>query len=84
MDGLFELLKRVADLERAPRIGRGRYPAPRSPYKPILLLTVLKQIQRGRVPYSENRIRFEDCLQDFSKLYPRLYGESSGMESKVS
>ena len=83
MDGLLDLLKRVAALKRAPRTSKGKYPAPESPYKPILLLAVLKRIQQGTPPYSENRITYDACLRDFTKLYSRLYGDTNEMDPKV-
>ena len=83
MDGLLDLLKRVGALRRAPRTRKGKYPALESPYKPILLLVVLKRIQQGAAPYAENRITYDVCLQDFSKLYSRLYGDTAEMEPKV-
>jgi len=84
MDGLLDLLKRVAELKRAPKTSKGKYPALKSPYKPILLLTVLRRIQQGRQPYVTNTIEFDACFQDFAALYARLYGESSNIESKVT
>lgn len=84
MDHLLDLLKRVASLKRAPRTSRGQYPASQSPYKPLLLLTVLRRIQQNREPYVSNTITYAACSQDFSTLYSRLYGDSSELESKVT
>jgi len=83
MDGLLDLLKRVGALKRAPRTSKGRYPALESPYKPILLLVALKRIQQDTSPYSQNRITYDACLRDFTKLYSRLYGDAGEMEPKV-
>lgn len=84
MDTLFDLLKRIGGLERAPRTSRGDYPAPRSPYKPTLLLAALWRIHRGIEPFSSNRMEFARCLADFSRLYTRIYGNSLDMEVKAS
>ncbi len=82
--GLYDLLKRIAALKRAPKTKRGRYHADRSPYKPVLLLTVLRRIQQGREPYASNRISFEACTNDFRILYSRLFGEPEEIETKVT
>jgi hypothetical protein len=84
MDHLFQLLKHLASLERAPRTIKGDYPAPRSPYKPLLLLGVLWRIQHGYEPYSQNQISFELCMRDFSTLYARIYGDSTSMSTKAT
>lgn len=84
MDGLFDLLKRVAALKRAPKTRKGKYPASRSPYKPVLLLAVLRRIQQGKDPYAGNKITYEECAKDFTDLYSRLYGERHSMDSKVT
>jgi predicted restriction endonuclease len=84
MDNLFQLLKKLSSLERAPRTVKGDYPAPKSPYKPILLLTVLWRIHRGVEPYARNEFRFDLCLKDFSHLYSRVYGNSSEMKIKAT
>ena len=81
---LYDLLKRIAALKRAPKTKRGRYHAGRSPYKPVLLLTVLRRIQQGRKPYASNRITFEACVSDFRMLYSRLFGEPEEIETKVT
>jgi hypothetical protein len=84
MDNLFQLLKKLSSLEPAPRTVKGDYPAPKSPYKPILLLTVLWRIHRGVEPYARNEFRFDLCLKDFSHLYSRVYGNSSEMKIKAT
>jgi|SRR6185437_10928094 len=81
---LYDLLKRIAALKRAPKTRKGRYHAARSPYKPVLLLTVLRRMQQGKAPYASNRINFEVCIQDFHLLYSRLFGEPEEIESKVT
>lgn len=83
MDGLLDFLKRVGALRRAPRTSKGKYPALESPYKPILLLVVLKRIQEGAAPYSKNQITYDACLRDFTTLYSRLSGDTGEMEPKV-
>ncbi len=83
-DGLLNLLHRIADLARAPKTKRGQYPAERSPYKPILLLTVMRRLQLGAAPYSLNRIEFESCERDFARLYEMAYGQSTDLSTKVS
>jgi predicted restriction endonuclease len=83
-DTLFGLLKRFAALRRAPKTSKGKYHAPTSPYKPILLLTVLRRIQQGRHSYAQNRIDYDACEQDFRTLYSRLYGETDNIGSKVA
>ena len=84
MDNLLHLLKSMGSLERAPQTVRAGYPAPRSPYKPIMLLTTLRRLQQGRTPFIENRITFQECLSDFSSLYSKVYGDSSDMETKAT
>ena len=84
MDNLLALLKSISSLERAPQTVRADYPAPRSPYKPILLLTTFRRIQQGREPFIGNRIGFQECLRDFSTLYSRVFGDSSDMETKAT
>lgn len=83
-DTLYDLLKRIAALKRAPKTKKGRYHAERSPYKPVLLLTVLRRVQQGREPYVSNRIYFETCTKDFQMLYSRLFGEPEEIETKVT
>lgn len=83
-DGLYDLLKRIAALKRAPKTRRGRYHAYRSPYKPVLLLSVLRRIQQGREPYASNRVSFGACEADFRKLYAQLFGEPEEVETKVT
>lgn len=83
-DTLFAILKRFAALRRAPKTSKGKYHAPTSPYKPILLLTVLRRIQQGRNPYAQNRIDYDTCEQDFRILYSRLYGETEDVGPKVA
>jgi predicted restriction endonuclease len=83
MDSLLSLLKRVAALKRAPKSSRGKYPASSSPYKPILLLAVLRRIQQGETHYSKNEILYIDCKRDFQSLYATLYGTTSDIDSKV-
>jgi predicted restriction endonuclease len=84
MDALYKLLKDISALERAPRTVKGDYPAPRSPYKPILLLIALSRIHKGIESYASNRIEFEHCLKDFGNLYSRLFGSSSEMAARAS
>lgn len=84
MDNLLGLLKSIGSLERAPQTVRAGYPAPRSPYKPIMLLTTLRRLQQGRQPFIDNRISFQECLHDFSVLYSKVYGDSSDMETKAT
>ena len=84
MDNLLGLLKNIGSLERAPQTVRAGYPAPRSPYKPIMLLTTLRRLQQGKQPFIENRISFQESLNDFSVLYSKVYGESSDMETKAT
>jgi predicted restriction endonuclease len=84
LDTFFQLLKRFAALRRAPKTSKGRYHASTSPYKPILLLTVLRRIQQGRQPYAQNKIDYDTCEQDFQILYSRLYGETENMGPKVA
>jgi predicted restriction endonuclease len=81
---LYNLLKRIAALRRAPKTKKGRYHAARSPYKPVLLLTVLRRIQQGKAPYANNRIEFDACIRDFGLLYSRLFGEPGEIETKVT
>ena len=83
-DGLYDLLKRISALRRAPKTTRGRYPAGESPYKPVLLLTVLRRIQQGRNPYARNRIDFDSCAKDFGQLYGRLFGKPEEIMPKVT
>jgi predicted restriction endonuclease len=83
-DGLYDLLKRIAALKRAPKTTRGRYPAGESPYKPVLLLTVLRRIQQGKNPYALNRIDFDSCTRDFGHVYGRLFGNPEEMMPKVT
>lgn len=82
-DGLLNLLKRFAQLKRAPKTTRANYPAGRAPYKPILLLAVLRRLQQGREPYTNNSMAFEDCAKDFGTLYHRLFGHDQDPEPKV-
>src|ERR1700733_2509187 len=84
MDALLDLLKRLGSLERAPRTSKGNYPAPTSPYKPLLLLTVLWRIQQGSLPHSGNTIPFDLCLEDFSELYQSLFGDTSDLATKAT
>ena len=84
MDALLTLLKDIGSLQRAPRTVKGDYPAPRSPYKPIMLLVVLRRVQQGIKPYSENRLGYEACLRDFSALYSKLYGSASELSVKAT
>jgi predicted restriction endonuclease len=84
VDNLLSLLKSIGSLERAPQTVRAGYPAPRSPYKPIMLLTTLRRLQQGRAPFIDNRITFPECLSDFSSLYSKVYGDSSDMETKAT
>lgn len=84
MDNLHDLLKRIAALKRAPRTSRGDYPAQSSPYKPILLLTVLWRLQQSKEPFSRNRIEFLRCQEDFSLLYGGLFGDRSDVPTKVT
>ncbi len=74
---LLALLKKISALERAPKTSKGDYPAAQSPYKPILLLTVLWRIQQNAPHFSENTLRFDLCCKDFEKLYSSLYGPPS-------
>jgi len=83
-DGFFDLLKRVASLRRAPRTRKGKYPAARSPYKPLLLLSVLRRLQQQAAPFSSNRIEYDLCRQDFGRLYSALYGDGDGIDSKAT
>jgi hypothetical protein len=83
-DGFLNLLKRVASLRRAPRTRKGKYPAARSPYKPLLLLSVLRRPQQQTVPFSSNRIEYDCCLRDFEILYAALYGDGEGIASKAT
>jgi hypothetical protein len=82
-DGLLDLLKRIAQLKRAPKTTRAKYPAARAPYKPILLLTVLRRLQQGRDPYRRNIMDFALCAQDFGTLYSRLFGHDQDPEPKI-
>jgi predicted restriction endonuclease len=81
---LYDLLKRIAALRRAPKTSKGRYHAARSPYKPVLLLTVLRRIQQGKAPYASNRMEFDVCARDFELLYSRLFGEPEEIHTKVT
>jgi predicted restriction endonuclease len=83
MDGLLDLLHRVAALVRAPTTVKGQYTAPQAPYKPLLLLVVLRRIEQHQAPYARNHITFAACLRDFEKLYTRLYGRRDDLESQV-
>jgi hypothetical protein len=83
-DSLFDLLKRVAALRRAPNTSRAIFPARESPYKPVLLLAVLRRIQQGKPPYIRNEILFENCFGDFSFLYADLFGNTHQIETKVT
>lgn len=84
MDHLLDFVKRCSSMKRAPKTRRGQYPAPSSPYKPLLLLVVLKRIQQRRGSYASNRILYQDCVRDFSILYVRHYGASEQLDSKVA
>ncbi len=84
MDDLYDLLKRISSLERAPQTSVGKYPAPRSPYKPVLLLTVLRRIEQPLAAAAENRILYADCEQDFQQLYCGLFGGSDDVSTKVT
>lgn len=84
MDNLLDLLKRIGSLQRAPRTIKGDYPAPTSPYKPILLLATLRRIQQGTQPYASNRIEFRQCLSDFTILYSRVFGGSNEMGTRAA
>jgi predicted restriction endonuclease len=84
LDHLYDLLKRISALERAPQTSIGKYPAPRSPYKPVLLLTVLRRIDQPTTPASSNRILFDDCERDFKQLYCGLFGGSDDVATKVT
>jgi predicted restriction endonuclease len=83
-DSCLSFLKRVAQLQRAPNTKRATYVGPGSPYKPLLLLVVIRRIQQGHAPYINNRITYPVCLRDFSALYSKVYGDSSNMEAKVA
>ncbi len=81
---LYDLSKRIATLRRAPKTTKGRYHAARSPYKPVLLLTVLRRIQQGKTPYANNRMKFDVCARGFGLLYSRLFGEPEEINTKVT
>jgi predicted restriction endonuclease len=84
LDYLYALLKRIGSLERAPQTSIGKYPAPRSPYKPVLLLTVLRRIEQPLASAGENRVLYADCERDFKQLYCGLFGGSEDVASKVT
>lgn len=84
MDGLLDLLKRIAALQRAPKTRKGKYPASKSPYKPLLLLAVLRRVQQDKAPYCQNKILYSDCLRDFTALYSRLYGNGAKTDVMVT
>jgi predicted restriction endonuclease len=82
-DHLLELIRRIAALKRAPKTSKARFPASRAPYKPILLLTVLRRLQQRRKPYADNVISFDECQRDFGTLYAGLFGTDGALEPKV-
>lgn len=83
-DLLYGLLKRIAALRKAPITSRASFPARESPYKPVLLLSVIKRIQQGKTSYIQNEILFKQCVEDFSTLYTALFGNNYQLETKVT
>lgn len=80
----YDFLKNIRSLRRAPPTVKAPFPEPGSPYKPILLLTVLRRIQKRDPAYIKNGFTCNDCKKDFLKVYQGLYGTpEKGIEFRI-
>lgn len=79
MTDLLNYLRRISpDQLRVANARSGVKPYPggqKSPYKPLLLLTVLRMIHKRDRAFSRGLIRFADCLEHFVRLKTSIYGE---------
>jgi predicted restriction endonuclease len=74
MTDLLSFLQRIdkSSLKRAPKVPSKRgadFSTEGSPYKPLLLLAVIRQIGKNTKNFKSGIISFEDCVEPFFEVY---------------
>lgn len=88
MTDLLSFLRRIdkSSLRRAPKVkgkAGANFQTGASPYKPVLLLAIIGNLNSKGSPFSRGIVRFEDCEEPFFKTYNSLLKPLKASEMKI-